>query len=182
MVNPKELLIKYLLDEYRGPITTSQHRLSKPPRVECGNSTASTTFPIWRRSISAGTCRGPSNFVAARLRPIAFSSCTKEDADSISSARTICTPIRSRPARKRSLRASGIKWRDYDRFIVKTFGDERLTKVPRDLDLKPYRDEQDNDLLRHMLASARAGKAPKGTKVHDLAAPRYRGRFSSPWA
>ena len=31
---------------------------------------------------------------------------------------------------------------------VKTIGDERLTKVPNDLDLKPYRDEHDDDLLR----------------------------------
>ena len=48
-------------------------------------------------------------------------------------------------------------------------GDERLTKVPKDLDLKPYRDEQDDDLLRRMLKSVRAGKAPKGIHVRDLA-------------
>jgi len=41
--------------------------------------------------------------------------------------------------------------------------------VPRDLDLKPYRDEHDDDLLRRMLASVKAGKAPKGIKVRDLA-------------
>jgi len=43
------------------------------------------------------------------------------------------------------------------------------TKVPKDLDLKPYRDEHDDDLLRRMLNSAHAGKAPKGIHVHDLA-------------
>jgi hypothetical protein len=52
---------------------------------------------------------------------------------------------------------------------VKQIGDERLTKVPKDLDLKPYRDEQDDDLLKRMLASVRAGKAPKGIHVKDLA-------------
>jgi ribosome-binding protein aMBF1 (putative translation factor) len=52
---------------------------------------------------------------------------------------------------------------------VKTIGDERLTTVPKDLDLKPYRDEQDDDLLRRMLKSVRAGKAPKGIHVQDLA-------------
>jgi len=52
---------------------------------------------------------------------------------------------------------------------VKTIGDERLTKVPKDLDLKPYRDEHDDDLLRRMLASVKAGKAPKGLHVRDLA-------------
>jgi hypothetical protein len=41
--------------------------------------------------------------------------------------------------------------------------------VPKDLDLKPYRDEQDDDLLRRMLKSVNAGKAPKGIHVHDLA-------------
>jgi len=52
---------------------------------------------------------------------------------------------------------------------VKSIGDERLTKVPKDLDLKPYRDEQDDDLLHRMLNSVRAGNAPKGIRVKDLA-------------
>ena len=51
----------------------------------------------------------------------------------------------------------------------KAIGDERLTKVPKDLDLKPYRDEHDDDLLRRMLASVKAGRAPKGLHVRDLA-------------
>ena len=52
---------------------------------------------------------------------------------------------------------------------VKRIGDERLKKVPKDLDLKPYRDEHDDDLLRLMLKSVRADNAPKGIHVHDLA-------------
>jgi hypothetical protein len=35
-----------------------------------------------------------------------------------------------------------IRWRDYDGFMqkhVKRIADERLMKVPADLDLKPYR-------------------------------------------
>ncbi len=75
-------------------------------------------------------------------------------------------------AEQAAVRAAGITWRDYDRFMqkyVKTIGDERLTKVPKDLDLKPYRDEHDDDLLRRMLASVKAGKAPKGLRVRDLA-------------
>jgi len=70
-----------------------------------------------------------------------------------------------------AVRAAGLKWRDYDAFMqkyVKRIGDERLTKVPRDLDLKPYRDEHDDDLLRRMLASARAGKLPNGFHAGDL--------------
>jgi len=75
-------------------------------------------------------------------------------------------------AEEAAVRAAGLKWRDYDRFMqkyVKQIGDERLTKVPKDLDLKPYRDEQDDDLLRRMLKSVRAGRAPKGIHVRDLA-------------
>jgi hypothetical protein len=75
-------------------------------------------------------------------------------------------------AEEAAVRAAGITWRDYDRFMqkyVKQIGDERLTKVPKDLDLKPYRDEQDDDLLRRMLKSVRAGNAPKGIHVRDLA-------------
>jgi hypothetical protein len=75
-------------------------------------------------------------------------------------------------AEEAAVRAAGIGWHAYDRFMqkyVKQIGDERLTKVPKDLDLKPYRDEQDDDLLKRMLASVRAGKAPKGIHVKDLA-------------
>jgi hypothetical protein len=90
-------------------------------------------------------------------------------------------------AEEAAVRAAGIKWRDYDRFMqkhVKTIGDERLTKVPKDLDLKPYRDEHDDDLLRRMLKSVKAGGAPKGLHVQDLAQAigelrkRMRGRGS----
>ncbi len=75
-------------------------------------------------------------------------------------------------AEEAAVRAAGVEWRAYDRFMqkhVKSIGDERLTKVPKDLDLKPYRDEHDDELLRRMLTSARAGKAPKGVHVEDLA-------------
>jgi hypothetical protein len=56
-------------------------------------------------------------------------------------------------AEEAAVRADGILWRDYDRFMqkyVKRIGDERLTKVPADLDLKPYRDEHDFDLIKRM--------------------------------
>ena len=75
-------------------------------------------------------------------------------------------------AEEAAVRAAGVEWRAYDRFMqkyVKSIGDERLTKVPKDLDLKPYRDEHDDDLLRRMLASVKAGRAPKGIHVQDLA-------------
>jgi len=56
-------------------------------------------------------------------------------------------------AEEAAVRADGILWHDYDRFMqkyVKHIGDERLTKVPVDLDLKPYRDEHDFELIQRM--------------------------------
>jgi len=68
-------------------------------------------------------------------------------------------------AEQAAVRAAGIRWRDYDRFMqkhVKHIGDERLTRVPADLDLKPYRDEHDVDLVRRMQAAMARGKTPRG--------------------
>ena len=44
--------------------------------------------------------------------------------------------------------------------FVKRIGDERLTRIPADLDLKPYRDEHDYDLVQRMLDSIKRGVAP----------------------
>jgi hypothetical protein len=68
-------------------------------------------------------------------------------------------------AEEAAVRAAGISWREYDRFMqkyVKTMDDERLTKVPADLDLKPYRDEHDTDLLERMATSVEKGTHPEG--------------------
>jgi hypothetical protein len=68
-------------------------------------------------------------------------------------------------AEEAAIRAAGLRWRDYDRFMqkyVKRIGDERLTKVPADLDLKPYRDEHDCDLLQRMADCVATRKLPKG--------------------
>jgi hypothetical protein len=74
-------------------------------------------------------------------------------------------------AEQAAVRACGIDWRDYDRFMqkyVKRIGDERLTKVPDDLDTKPYRDEHDDDLLRRMLQCVQRGNVPKGFRGVQL--------------
>jgi hypothetical protein len=74
-------------------------------------------------------------------------------------------------AEQAAVRAAGVTWRNYDRFMqkyVKRIGDERLTKVPGDLDTKPYRDEHDDDLLLRMLASIDKGKTPKGFRGAHL--------------
>jgi hypothetical protein len=79
-------------------------------------------------------------------------------------------------AEQAAVRAAGVIWRDYDRFMqkyVKRIGDERLTKVPADLDLKPYRDEHDLDLLRRMSGAVEKGRAPKelrSKKARDVLA------------
>jgi hypothetical protein len=68
-------------------------------------------------------------------------------------------------AEEAAVRAAGISWREYDRFMqkyVKKMGDERLTKVPADLDLKPYRDEHDTELLERMAACVQKGIHPPG--------------------
>ena len=52
------------------------------------------------------------------------------------------------------MRAAGIHWREYDRFMqryIKEVGDEKLRNLPLDLDVKPYRDEHDTQLLHRML-------------------------------
>jgi hypothetical protein len=74
-------------------------------------------------------------------------------------------------AEQAAVRAAGINWRDYDHFMqkyVKRIGDERLTKVPDDLDTKPYRDEHDDDLLQRMLECIEKGNVPKGFRGKQL--------------
>jgi hypothetical protein len=74
-------------------------------------------------------------------------------------------------AEQAAVRADRISWRDYDRFMqkyVKRIGDERLSKVPADLDLKPYRDEHDWDLLRRMQVALEAGKLPRSIDARKL--------------
>lgn len=63
-------------------------------------------------------------------------------------------------AEEAAVHAHGVTWKAYDRFMqkyVKVIGDERLGKVPVDLDLKPYRDYHDYDLLRQMEAHMEQG-------------------------
>ncbi|MGA6968783.1 MAG: hypothetical protein WBZ51_34810 [Xanthobacteraceae bacterium] len=74
-------------------------------------------------------------------------------------------------AEEAAVRVAGILWRDYDRFMqkhVKKISDERLTKVPADLDLKPYRDEHDLDLLKRMHEAIERGVTPKGIEPEQI--------------
>ena len=76
-------------------------------------------------------------------------------------------------AEQAAVRAAGIPWRVYDRFVqsyVKEIGDERLEKVPADLDLKPYRDEHDYDLVQRMLDCVARNQAPPGVTAERVQA------------
>lgn len=74
-------------------------------------------------------------------------------------------------AEQAAVRASGISWHAYDRFMrvcVKSIGDARVTKIPRDLDLKPYRDEHDDKLLHRMAAALDKGPLPMGFRAYRV--------------
>ncbi|HKO06557.1 MAG TPA: hypothetical protein VJ487_02500 [Alphaproteobacteria bacterium] len=74
-------------------------------------------------------------------------------------------------AEQAAVRADRIEWHDYDRFMqkyVKRIGDERLTKVPDDLDLKPYRDEHDFDLIKRMITALDGKRLPRALAARKL--------------
>ncbi len=79
-------------------------------------------------------------------------------------------------AEEAAVRADRILWSAYDRFMqryVKDIGDERLTRVPADLDLKPYRDEHDQDLILRMEAAEGTGGRKPAVRSRT---PRRRAR------
>jgi hypothetical protein len=74
-------------------------------------------------------------------------------------------------AEQAAVRASGVSWQAYDRFMrshVKRIGDQRVSKVPRDLDLKPYQDERDDKLLRRMAAATEKGRMRMGFRAYRV--------------
>ncbi len=80
-------------------------------------------------------------------------------------------------AEQAAVRADKISWRAYDRFMqkyVKSIGDERLKKIPRDLDFKPYRDEHDQDLIERMQKAQ-----PKSRRKKDLSLPKPKAKVAT---
>lgn len=73
-------------------------------------------------------------------------------------------------AEQAAVRAEGIKWDAYNEFMeeyIKTIGDEKLSKVPDNLDLTPYVDFHDTAELKQMHANTVPGPAYKPKhKVH----------------
>ena len=83
-------------------------------------------------------------------------------------------------AEEAAVRAERISWHAYDRFMqkyVKSVGDERLKKVPKDLDLKPYRDYHDWDLMKRMEQAIDAGKLPKASRALRKEIASYNSAF-----
>jgi hypothetical protein len=68
-----------------------------------------------------------------------------------------------------------VGWSTYDRFMqryIKRIGDERLVRVPEDLDYKPYRDEHDRELMQRMKRAISSGRLPKRSVGRKRAAAR----------
>jgi len=60
-------------------------------------------------------------------------------------------------AERDAVKAAGVSWWGYQSFMKKhekPIQEERVTKVPRALDLTPYRDEKDFDLLQKLVRNA----------------------------
>ena len=71
-------------------------------------------------------------------------------------------------AEQAAVRASGVSWDAYDKFMkkyVKSSDDGSLSRVPRDLDLKPYREERDDALLVRMAAALDKGRMRMGFRA-----------------
>src|SRR3569623_1995071 len=61
-------------------------------------------------------------------------------------------------AEEAAVRADKVSWKTYERFMqrhVEKAERERLTQIPKDLDLKPYRDEQDEGRLARLQQAER---------------------------
>ncbi|TAM10725.1 MAG: hypothetical protein EPN72_09705 [Nevskiaceae bacterium] len=83
-------------------------------------------------------------------------------------------------AEEAAVRAARIPWRAYDAFMqkyVKKVGDEHLRKVPKDLDLKPYRDYHDWDLMRRMEQAVDAGRLPRALAALHQEIAAYNAAF-----
>ena len=68
-------------------------------------------------------------------------------------------------AEQAAVRSCGVLWREYDHFMqvnITKIGVKTISKVPKDLDLKPYRDEHDHDILERMAKAVEDGNFPAG--------------------
>ncbi|OOP57945.1 MAG: hypothetical protein AYP45_00620 [Candidatus Brocadia carolinensis] len=74
-------------------------------------------------------------------------------------------------AEEAAVRAAGISWREYDQFMqcnIKDVGHEKLRRIPLDLDIKPYRDEHDTQLLKSIQKQLKREFALRHRRQIDL--------------
>jgi len=69
-------------------------------------------------------------------------------------------------AEQAAVRAAGVSWRQYDRFMARYIkeADDVIDRLPPDLDIKPYRDEHDVELLKRMRAQAARDRIRDGRR------------------
>jgi hypothetical protein len=75
-------------------------------------------------------------------------------------------------AEQAAVRADGVSWHEYDGFMmkfVKEMGDEKVSHIPPDLDLKPYIDEHDTEILEQMRALIKKARARQKLKESQSA-------------
>lgn len=63
-------------------------------------------------------------------------------------------------AEQNAVENDGIDWESYNKGMqkfIKADSKEKLTRVPKDLDLQPYRDEHDTILLKYMIKAMKNG-------------------------
>ncbi len=73
-------------------------------------------------------------------------------------------------AEQAAVRAEGVDWHAYDDFMqeyIKEIGHEKLEKVPNTLDLTPYQDFHDDELVQQMRANM-VELAPRGVLAEPL--------------
>ena len=74
---------------------------------------------------------------------------------------------------KAAVAADGVSWLEYDRFMqkwIKEAEESHSLKLPPDLDLRPYIDEHDAELLEQMRASMRRSRSSQRLAVRAATA------------
>lgn len=82
-------------------------------------------------------------------------------------------------AEEAAVRADKVSWKTYERFMqrhVEKTENERLTQIPKDLDLKPYRDEHDEARLVRLRQMQSEGAATRKNTVHRKVSAKQNGR------
>ncbi len=82
-------------------------------------------------------------------------------------------------AERAAVEAAGVDWREYDAFMQKWIAQaaSKMDRVPKDLDLQPYRDEHDTELLEKLTPVQKPGVPAAASELGWLAG-RWVGRWN----